>query len=59
MGWALPFGPGCFGLRYRSVYQSADRFAPCVSLTRGSPADYHRRTMSWEYSGTPETGSDG
>ena len=59
MGWALPCGPGCFGLRYRSVCQRADRFAPYVSLTRGSPAVYRRRTGPQKDSATPETGSDG
>ena len=54
MGWALPSGPGFFGLRYRSVCQRADRFAPCASLTRRSTADYDRRTTTRHVIANPE-----
>ena len=32
--WALPYGPGYSGLRYRSIRAWPDRFAPCTFLTR-------------------------
>ena len=37
--WASPCGPGCSGLRFRSVCRMADRFAPCTSLTRNARGD--------------------